>query len=138
MSTEWADYFLVGYEVHCDEPEIRLYAEQVSLDNGASKEVRFTRICFTGVEAYQFDRDNCGGILLEIVEQPLATFIEEQEGRFDETFRSSGWPRFWQGSKKEALEYLEAYSVKTFRFTTSYGMTGWILARAVETVHTIS
>ncbi len=122
------DNFLVGYEVKSEAREIRLHTEW--RDQGEPFER--TTVLFSGVEAYDFRDDCLGNIIFALTEVTPESIVTPRLAEIQERNRISGWPRFWRDSQDEALNYLKARATRGFEFSSSYGMTGWVLAREIQ------
>lgn len=128
MNRSVHDNLIVSYEVHCEGREIRLCTEK--RDGGEP----FERIVIVvrGVEAYYFEHDCLGNILSDIEEVPADDILREQESRFIEGHRAAGWPRFWRNSLEEARGYLRENGTRGFEISSSYGLSGWVLAAEMQ------
>jgi len=124
------DNTILGYEVSCEGREICIRTEY--RDKGAPFER--TNINFSGVEAYEFVYDCMGNIIFRLEDVPSEDIVKENQAKFEEGFRLSGWPRFWKGSLDEALNFLKTRSIRGFRLSSSYGMSGWVLAAEMRLV----
>jgi hypothetical protein len=129
MASSIHDNLLIGYEVHCETREIRIQTE--FRDRGEPFER--VLVVFTGVEAYDFKYDCFGNIIFDIEEIPPESVISDRIAEFQEGNRY-GWPPFWKNSLDEVQRYLREHSVRGFELSSSYGMSGWILAREMTFV----
>jgi hypothetical protein len=130
MAISVHDNFIISYEVHCEGREIRMQTEY--RDRGEPFER--TLVVFTGVEAYDFQHDCLGNILFDIEEVSAESIIAEKTAEFQEGHRLSGWPRFWRDSLDEVRSYLREQATRGFEISSSYGMSGWVLARDMQMV----
>jgi hypothetical protein len=128
MARSLHDNFLVGYEVKSESREIYLHTEW--RDRGEPFER--TIVFFSGVEAYDFRDDCLGNIIFDLEEVTAESIIIPKLVEIQERNRISGWPRFWQNSQTEALNYLKTRATRGFELSSSYGMSGWVLARAMQ------
>jgi hypothetical protein len=128
MTRSVHDNFLVSYEVHCERREIRLHTEY--RDSGEPFER--TVVVFTGVEAYCFEHDCLGNIVFDIEEIPAETILTQHQAQFEEGHRLAGWPRFWQKSLDDTRSYLREHGTRGFELSSSYGMSGWVLAQDMQ------
>ena len=90
---------------------------------------------FEGVEAYAFRHDCLDSILFDICETPLEQAMQAHWSEFDAGHRQSGWPRFWQQDEAKTRDRIAALAqagAKWFDLSSSYGISGWILCRALE------
>jgi hypothetical protein len=125
MAISIHDHLIVGYEVRCELREIRI---QTKYRNGSEPFER-TLVVFSGVEAYNFRYDCFGNIIFDIEEVPAESILTERLAEFQAGHRRSGWPRFWRGSLDEVRSYLREQATRAFELSSSYGMSGWVLAR---------
>jgi hypothetical protein len=125
------DDFLVSYEVDCEARRIRLRAKPDDRVE-ANKGLPIRAIVFEGVEGYQFEDDAFGNIIYSLerisVEQLLAFYGSE----IAESFRQAGAPGPWAADIAAATQSLKAKGVQGFQLSSSYGLSGWILARDVR------
>ena len=87
---------------------------------------------FEGREGHHFDAVSSGVIFLDIEDIPLPDFLKSHQAEFDESAKMVGAPSWWRGSAEQAEEYLSAQSVHAFEINSSYGFSGWVLARYVH------
>jgi hypothetical protein len=117
------DCVLINYRVDCDDRRIVLVAER-----RGSKTAFRTRVTFTGVQAYRFDDDAFGNIILDL--EPIsaeALWHEERDYLQASHARSGAAP--WAVSDAVALEHLRREGLRGFRLSASIGLSGWVLAR---------
>jgi hypothetical protein len=124
----WHDYHLTGYAVAGLERRISF---ELSWPYETATEVRHARLVFLGVEGYFFEHDLGGNILYSIEEEPLDDFLRENAQRFERE-RKWGWPLFWKGDVESTASHLSGVGAKVYDVSTSYGLSGWILAQSVE------
>lgn len=55
-----------------------------------------------------------------------------QNANYFEQEKKWGWPLFWLGTIEKTLDRLSSKGVKCFEISSSYGLSGWILASEVE------
>lgn len=122
------DSLLTGYEVDGVAQRIVLHTEPFSGGGDA-----FIDVTFDGVAAYEFQNDLLQNIVFEVEEasltetQEIANRIQAEEGRW-------GFPREWDPRRETVLECFTRLNVKVFQLGSSYGMTGWVTARAMSQV----
>ncbi len=122
------DNLVLGYEVRCSERQIRLRTEYHDQEPPER-----TDVLFSGVLAYHFEHALMDAILFDIEEAPLEQVYEE----YAEVFRSGknyGWPIASYSGPEDLLERLRAQGVRAFVVSSSYGMSGFVLAEAMEKV----
>jgi len=91
---------------------------------------RTVEICFTGVLAHLFENELPGSIILDIGEYPVSLFIEQNQGLLYER-KNQCWPIYYKEiDDLNALLVNERYVY--YIIYSSYGLSGWILAKKVE------
>jgi len=124
------DDFLVSYQVNCETRQIKLYAKRdprLVEENG--KQVRV--VTFNGVEGYQFENDAFGNIIFTLEEIPVEHLLADHGPRIAESYRSAGAPGPWAADLASAAQTLAARGIKGFVISSSYGLSGWVLAQEV-------
>jgi hypothetical protein len=120
------DNLLVSYAVDCERRTIKLRARR---PDWSSRHDRDRLVVFTGVEGYHFENDAFGNIISAL--EPIS--VEELLCRFGsairESYRLSGAPGPWAAAVGSASEVLAAKQVQGFLLSSSYGLSGWVLAR---------
>jgi hypothetical protein len=124
----WHDYHLTGYAV--DGTNARITFE-VSWPYESEADIGRAVVVFSGVEGYFFEHDLGANILYSLAEQPLEPFLAEHAEHFERE-RKWGWPLFWKGGVEQTATHLAAKHVKCFEVSSSYGLSGWVLATNVE------
>jgi hypothetical protein len=124
----WHDYHLTGYKVDGVGHEITF---EVSWPYKSSTDIAFAFVVFSEVEGYFFEHDLGANILYSLAEEPLEAFLTEHAKRFEQEAKW-GWPLFWRGSAQQTLDHLNAKNIKCFEISSSYGLSGWVLAAKVE------
>jgi hypothetical protein len=124
----WHDYHLTGYLVEGT-------AHRISLDvcwpYGTDTDVRRAHVVFSEVEGYFFEHDLGGNILFSIEEEQVESFLRYHAEKFQHESKW-GWPLFWQGDVGSTQRYMMNRSLKPFDISTSYGLSGWVVAESVE------
>jgi len=124
------DDFLVSYEVNCESRQIKLYAKRdprIVESNGNQLRV----VTFDGVEWYQFENDAFGNIIFALEEVPIERLLAENGQRIAESYRWAGAPGPWAADLASAAHTLAAKGIKGFVLSSSYGLSGWVLAKEV-------
>jgi hypothetical protein len=124
----WHDYHLTGYAVDGAERRICL---DVYWPYETKTDVHRARLIFSGVEGYFFEHDLGGNILYSIEEDSVASFVQRNAEWFQRE-RKWGWPLFWKDSVESTKKYIEERCGKVFDISTSYGLSGWILAQSID------
>jgi hypothetical protein len=126
MSLSVHDNYLTGYEVLSERREIRLHTEPLG------ETTSHIDVIFSGVECYHFEHDAFGNIIFGIDEVPAAELYTQHAEALREGYRLSGWPGPWNESSESALAFLNQHSIRGFVLSSSYGMSGWVLARDMK------
>jgi hypothetical protein len=121
------DSLLVGYSVSSRSHEIVL-----SIDPHHGNAPRPFSIRFTGVAAHQFVYPHLPSILFAIDELPAEKWIRDKWTELVEGSRENGWPGFPVETVEEASEHLARESLLAFEVSSSYGLSGWVLAKALR------
>ncbi len=134
----WHDFHITGYAVDGKNREITFDLEW---PYDSTTDVDRARLRFTGVEGYFVEHDLCENIVYAFREWPLRDFLQEWSERFEVACKW-GWPRFWRPGPhpvRPLLEELEdvhqrlvAAGVRCIELSSSYGLSGWVLAVAVS------
>jgi len=123
------DNFLVGYEVNCEARQIKLYAKRDPRIPGGEHPTRI--IVFNGVEGYQFKNDAFGNnVIFSLEVTPVETLLSEHSSQIAESCRF-GAHGPWAADMTSAPEVLAAKGIRGFVLSSSYGLSGWILANEV-------
>jgi hypothetical protein len=118
------DNHLVSYEVNCEARQIRLVVRRAS----GEKTGNTRTIVFDGVEAYDFQNDAFGNIIFSLVEVSAQQLLSQFGSQIAESFRLAGAPGPWAGDIASAAEVLVAKGVRGYVLSSSYGLSGWVLA----------
>jgi hypothetical protein len=127
------DDFLVAYEVNCETRQIKLYAKRDPRIPG-SEEHPTRVIVFSGVEGYQFENDNFSNIIFSLEAAPVETLLSRFASRLAESSRMAGAPGPWADDLLSASKILTEKGVQGFILSSSWGLSGWILAKEVSTI----
>jgi len=123
------DNVLISYEVLSEKREIHLRTK-----HSGPKTIEHTDIIFRGVEGYYFFHDNFQTIIFDVTEISVESILEDDKARFEEGWRYC-WPGAWNESSEAARRaYLTERGVSGFSLSSSFGMSGWILANSMERV----
>ena len=124
------DDFLVAYEVNCAARQIKLYAKRdprIPGNEGQTARI----IVFSGVEGYQFENDAFGNIIFSLQSVPVETLLSQYGSEIAESYRLAGAPGPWAADLVTAPKILAAKGIQGFVLSSSYGLSGWILAKDV-------
>ena len=123
------DDFLVSYEVNCKTRQIKLCAERDPRLPVTNEKQTGRIIVFKGVEGYQFENDAFGNIISSLEEIPVEQLLAEYGSRIAESYRMTGAPGPWAGDLVSARQVLTSKGVHAYILSSSYGLSGWILAK---------
>jgi hypothetical protein len=124
------DNFLASYEVSCETRQIKLHTRPDPRDP-AKREQRPRTIVFNGVEGYQFENDAFGNIIFSLQAVSIEQVFADYGARIVESYRLAGAPGPWAADLASATQWLTAEGVQGFVLSSSYGLSGWVLARGV-------
>ncbi len=123
------DNLLISYHVDCERRTIRIRARRPQWPNRFDQD---RLIAFNGVEAYQFQNDAFGNIIHDIDRISLKEFISRFGFEIERSYSGAGAPGPWAADLEAALITLGARQVQGFILSSSYGLSGWILAQSVS------
>ena len=124
------DDFLTSYEVNCETRQIKLHARPDPRDPAKSQQWPRT-IVFDGVEGYQFENDAFGNIIFSLEVVSIEQVFAGCGDRIMESYRQAGAPGPWAADLASAARSLMAEGVQAFVLSSSYGLSGWVLAKRV-------
>ena len=137
----WHDFHLTGYTVDGKRQELTFDLEW---PYSSEIDIRRAKLQFSGVESYYLEHDLGANIVYSFTEEPLGKFLEEWAERFEIECKW-GWPKFWRTKPhppralaielNEAMDTLAKRQVKCTQLSSSYGLSGWVLAASVQQVH---
>jgi hypothetical protein len=119
------DDYLAAYEVRCE-------AKEITLCIRSAQNNHITKVVFTGVEGYCLKNDAMGNIISSLERVPAQAVIDEFKNDIAESFRMAGAPGPWAVDLTTAVQYLTGRGAQGFMLSSSFGMSGWILASRVE------
>jgi hypothetical protein len=123
------DDFLVSYEVNCETHQIKLCAKRdPRVPTGNEARTNHT-IVFNGVEGYQFKNDNFVNIIFSLEAISVAQLLATYGSGIAESDRIAGAPGSWAADLASAPQVLTAMGIQGFILSSSYGLSGWILAK---------
>ena len=131
MLPSFHDDFLVGYEVDCEGREIKLHIKPAA---SVAQQARCSTVLFTGVEGYRFENDAFGNIIFDLETVDLAGFVSEYGSELAESFRVAGALGTWVSDLDGAPRRLSEQGIQAFVLSSSYGLSGWVLAREASVV----
>jgi hypothetical protein len=122
------DNSVVAYEALAKEKKIVLHTE--FLDREPHE---FTDIVFEEVLAYDFENDLFDTIIFDVKEADLSALLKEKAAMFEDGWRY-GWPQGWEKEKEEIEVFVRRLEMRAFELSSSYGMSGWVLARRMSKI----
>jgi hypothetical protein len=128
MLPSFHDDYLVGYEVDCEARQIKLHIKPA---DSAAERAHGSTVVFTGVEGYDFEGDAFGNIILGLVAWTTTEFLSQYRGDLAEAYHMSGAPGAWAADLDAAPRFLSEQGIQAFVLGSSYGLSGWVLAREV-------
>ena len=129
------DNFLTSYEVNCETRQIKLHAKPDPRDPAKSEQQPRT-IVFDGVEGYQFENDAFGNIIFSLEAVSIERVFADYGPRIVESYRPAGAPGPWADDLASATQLLKEKGVQGYVISSSYGLSGWILARSAQVERT--
>jgi hypothetical protein len=120
MLPSFHDCYLIAYEVECEARAIKLRIR--TEDNSVST------VSFSGVEGYSFENDASGNLILSLEQVLVANLLSEFGPQISESYRMSGAPGPWANNIESAESFLMDKGASGFILSSSYGMSGWVLA----------
>jgi hypothetical protein len=123
------DYFLVSYEVDCEGRRIRLRAKPDMRAGAILSPPSGHVIEFSGVEAYSFKNDVFGNVIFSLTEVSVEKILLDHGREIEDGYRVAGAPGSWAADLAKASKMLGAKGLMGFVLSSSYGLSGWILAK---------
>jgi len=120
------DYEVSDYHVDGKAHTIRL---TLAPPKGSPSAREIIELTFRDVEGYVFEHDLGTSVILAVEEEPLMAFLSENAEHFAREARW-GWPLFWQGSVERTAAWLSSRGRRVWAISSSYGMSGWVVAGA--------
>lgn len=132
----WHDFHIIGYSVESKRQTLTFNLEW---PYETATDIQKVKLYFSGIESYYLEHDLGGNIVYSFAEVPLRPFLEHWANRFENECKW-GWPRFWRSKPypvrpaeielEEAFEYLTQRQLKCVELSSSYGLSGWVLAQS--------
>jgi len=127
MNPSVHDNHLIAYTVLQNEKRIVMQTT-----SPYRKPHQFVDVIFEDVLAYYFEHDVFGCILFDVCEIDTATLLKEEAARFEDGRWM--WPRGWEREKESLETYVGRIGVVAFEVSSSYGMSGWVLAKSMSKI----
>lgn len=124
------DYHLTGYSVDGQAKEVRLRLEWLSPQDPETPRPP-QMLVFQGVQDYFFEHDMGINIVYGVEEVSLEEHVHSNAKSFAASAKW-GWPRFWRESAEATTSELRSDGMKCFELSSSYGLSGWIVAASAH------
>jgi hypothetical protein len=130
MFPEIHDSLLVGYAA--DSRRARLVLSLLPHQGSASLAFR---IVFSGVAAHHFPYPLLPAVVQGLVPDNANALIARHWASIETGFKENAWPGPWATSLSTAQAFCATQGLKAFELESSYGMSGWVLARSAEVAY---
>jgi hypothetical protein len=87
------------------------------------------RLGFEGYEAHKLDNVMLGSIIDSVVQSAPDEHLRKHWDQITKAYRECGWPGPWAESLSSAIEFASAEALSCFEVSSSYGLSGWVLAK---------
>ena len=121
------DSLLVAYSVNSESHELVL-----SLQPHHGSATSPFSIVFRGLAAHRFEAPQLPAILSDINPISAESLFTAIWPSIERGYKACGWPGSWADTLVNALHFANASSLQGFQIESSYGLSGWVLARSVE------
>jgi hypothetical protein len=123
------DNHVYAYSVDCEGRQLTLHTFFRDRDP-----IEYTDVVFRDVFAHRFEHVLKGNILFDIQEVDLAGLVQDNAELLTVSWRY-GWPPFdYDGDLAKLVSAMQAASARAFAISSSYGLSGWVVARSSERV----
>ena len=120
------DNIVTGYAVSCDKREVVIHT--VFQDAEPNEK---TDVVFRGVEAYHLAGDNMQTILVGVDKCPVDQILRDFSSEFAAGVKYA-WPGQWNESTESCLQNFVEQKCEGWIISSSYGMGGFVIAKAME------
>jgi hypothetical protein len=121
------DKLLYAYSVDCENRRIVLHTRFPT-----DSPTEYTDVIITGVVAHHFEHVLAGNILFDVTEIPLRDLVTGSAALFA-AGKPYGWPDGIEyRDAEELIGILEGRGAHGFEISSSYGMSGWVIAQSME------
>ena len=127
MTPSIHDNLLISYEVQCEARTITLRTKTPE----RNQLFELVDVVFKGVQGYRFENDAFGNIIFGLEKVSAERFLVEYGAEILESRRSAGSPGPWATNLESALIHLQKQGAHGFILSSSYGLSGWVLAQDV-------
>ncbi|MDQ0090334.1 hypothetical protein J2T12_003748 [Paenibacillus anaericanus] len=119
------DNEILSYEINLKQNKIVIHTEYQNFNK-----IENTSIIFYDVLAHLFETQLSGSIIFEIYNYEIHHFIEENKEILEKQ-KNYCWPMYYK-TINELEEKLMIEQYKYFVISSSYGLSGWVLAKKYE------
>ena len=123
------DSLLIGYSVNSESHELVL---SMHPHHGTAPSP--FNVVFYGAVAHCFDAPLLPAILYDISAVSAERLITEEWPRIEPGHKASGWPGPWAATLHAAIQFVQSSILQGFYVNSSYGLSGWVLAKSAEVV----
>jgi hypothetical protein len=121
------DNIVYAYVVNCEQRQLTLHTAYRDREPH-----EFTDLIFREVVAHFFENVLSNNILFDVEESGVASVVHAQAAIFKESWRW-GWPPIeYNGDLAVLTATLQAQQVRAYSISSSYGLSGWILAGSYD------
>lgn len=118
------DSLLVGYSVNSETRDLIL-----SLQPHRGSAPSPFNVVFHGTMAHSFEWPLLPAILFGITPVNVDSMLQESWPSIERGFRACGWPGPWADTLANAQNFARTAPLQAFEIDSSYGLSGWVLAR---------
>jgi len=122
------DNNVYSYCILCESRRIVLHTEYSFPRDGATEYIDIT---FCDVMAHHFESVSQGNCLFGIDEVPVEKLIGDWAELFTRQ-KPFGWPAIQYNDPQELVTKLKQNGIKGYDISSSYGLTGWVLAGSMD------
>jgi hypothetical protein len=127
MALSVHDNLLVSYEVRCEARTILLRTE----NRVKNEPTEFVNVIFKDVQGYHFENDAFGNTIFGVETVTVDQFLKEYGTEISESYHMAGAPGPWAANLLTAAGYLREQGMQAFILSSSFGLSGWVLARQI-------
>lgn len=128
MALSIHDDLLISYEVQCESRTILLRTESRTKNQPTD----LINVIFNGVQGYRFENDAFRNIIFGLEAIAVGQFLTEYGAGILDSYKMAGSPGPWATNLEAASLHLHAQEIQAFILSSSFGLSGWILARGMS------
>jgi len=122
------DSKLVGYSIDSNEETLFLNVEPQSWQSFSP-----FIVVFSGVKAHRFAAPLLPAILGNISPQSATDLLQTEWPIISAGYADCGWPGSWAQNLDSAIQFVSSEQLISFCVESSYGLSGWVLAKSATT-----